>query len=147
LFGLVLEQLDDVYNQIYNDANAKKDFFYASHPDINKTKDAHFNESLAELVRNVQAKKKVVEEGGRLIPKSEPIFYSAFSVNGSLDYRAHFFAPVKHFAGRFYGTLFFNAIVIWLMCLCLYLFLFFDILSKSIIFTEKAIMKVKNLNR
>jgi hypothetical protein len=45
-----------------------------------------------------------------------------------MDYRAQFFAPVKHFAGQYFNTYFFNLSVIWICTLFLYSILYLDLL-------------------
>jgi uncharacterized membrane protein len=48
------------------------------------------------------------------------------------NFRSHFFAPRKHFAGRYYDTFWFNMVIIWILILVLYIMLYFDLLKKVI---------------
>ena len=55
---------------------------------------------------------------------------------GSRLGRAHFFAPYKQLGNVKIGTLLFNAIVIWLMILFLFVTLYYNILKRFIAFLE-----------
>ena len=49
-----------------------------------------------------------------------------------LDYRAHFYAPRKYFAGFYIDTLIFNTAVLWAHTIVLYMLLYWDALRKGI---------------
>jgi ABC transport system ATP-binding/permease protein len=49
-----------------------------------------------------------------------------------LDWRAHFYAPKKHFAGKYYDTLWFNTAVLWLFSAALFILLYFDAIRRLI---------------
>ena len=99
--------------------------------DINRYKDKYYNESLADLVRNVDEKDRIIEFEGQLYQQINPIFIDP-RPSGPLDYRAHFFAPKKHLLGNDVSTFFFNNIIIWVMTVLLYVTLYFELLRKLI---------------
>ena len=131
-----LKELEVFYNKIFNEAaKEKENYLFAlsrlnGGTNVNGLKDQYFNESLSDLVRNATAKKRIVETDHYLAPKMDYVYFSPVEIKGTFDYRAHFFAPVKHFAGNYYDTFKFNIIVIWLAGVFLYGLLYFDILRK-----------------
>ncbi len=97
---------------------------------LNQLQDQYFNEYLAEFVKNINVKDRSVVANGQIVQQIDPIFHIPTNVSGALDYRSHFFAPMKHFMGRYYYTYNFNTIAIWLMTIFLYISLYFDLLAK-----------------
>lgn len=116
------DQITSILAKRYKEAGA------LTHEDV---KDHSFNESLDEIVRNLNTKARIEEHEGRLVQNLDPI-YKDPKPSHLLDYRAHLFAPKKHFAGSFYETYNFNILVIWLMSMLLYLTLYFDVFKKII---------------
>jgi hypothetical protein len=124
----------DVYNkavaakerEIYNRENAN-----GSSYNLNDSKNLYYNESLSDLVRNVSEKERIVEHEGHLLQQINPIFLEP-KPTGVLDYRAHFFAPVKNLFGTMISTYNFNIMVIWIMTIILYITLYFELLRKVI---------------
>ncbi|MCS6967780.1 MAG: ATP-binding cassette domain-containing protein [Cytophagales bacterium] len=98
---------------------------------INRLKDLYHNEQLAEFVKNENVLDKTFIEGNRIIQNTDPVFHLP-EPEGWWDYRTHFFAPVKHFAGHFMSTYYFNLLVIWLMTVVLYVALYFEWLRKFV---------------
>ncbi len=98
--------------------------------DLNDFKNKYFNESLSDLVRNVSVKDRILEHEHELIQQIDPIYNVPSHPKNMLDYRAHFFAPKKHFLGQYFDTFSFNMTVIWLMSLLLYVALYFEWLKK-----------------
>jgi ABC transport system ATP-binding/permease protein len=84
----------------------------------------HHNESVADRVKNIYERNKIVESGGRLYQQSDPIYLLPETT------RSHFYAPVKVLFGKYFDTYWFNIIVIWLGSLILYFVLYFDLLRK-----------------
>jgi ABC transport system ATP-binding/permease protein len=109
---------------------------------INVLKNRYYNESLADLVQNVNAEDRIIEYRGELIQQINPIFLDP-RPKGVLDYRTHFFAPEKYLFGQRMSTFAFNMIVIWLMTLILYITLYFELLRKLMDSIEGA---SKNIN-
>ncbi len=89
------------------------------------------NDRVTALVLNKRSVTRVLEDNGRLVQKIYPV-YSEPEPDSFFDYRTVFYAPVKYFAGRYYGVLSFNIAVIWLMTFLLIIFLYFELLRKLI---------------
>jgi hypothetical protein len=100
---------------------------------LNESKNKYFNESLSDLVRNVSVKDRIIEFNGQLIQQINPVFIEP-QPSGIFDYRAHFFAPSKNLLGNQVSTFLFNTLVIWLMTLCLYITLYFELIRKALTF-------------
>lgn len=145
-----LEKTAAIYTGIHTSESTKKDQItsilakrYAkidgmSHEYI---KDLSFNESLDEIVRNLNTKARIERYNGYLVQNLDPIFKDPRPSN-AVDYRAHLFAPQKHFAGSFYETYKFNILVIWLMSLVLYFTLYFDVFKKILgVFGKISLIK------
>ncbi len=86
----------------------------------------HFvNDRLNDFVLDATNPDKVVQVESKLYRKFEPIHYDPDYYRHPLDFRAHFFAPRKHFLGRYYPTYTLNLAVLWVMTIlltaCLYL--------------------------
>ena len=94
-------------------------------------KKEHQNKTLEELLRSEgRWEDKIIHSEGQLVRQSDPVFNSDIINSSWLDYRTHFFAPEKHFAGIIFDTFYFNICVIWLMVFALFLSLYFNILKK-----------------
>jgi ABC transport system ATP-binding/permease protein len=102
---------------------------------LNDYKNQYFNESLADLVKNVSEKNRLIEYNGQLVQQINPIFLDPKI--GGIDYRAHFFAPVKNLFGQSVSTYGFNVLVIWIMTIFLYVTLYFELLRKLVASFEK----------
>lgn len=89
-------------------------------------KDAHNNQTLADLVLNKQDMKKILETEEFLLQKTDPIFLKPDHNFG----RAHFYAAIKKFLNNFLETYWFNFIVLWLMSLVLYFTLLHDVFRR-----------------
>jgi ABC-type multidrug transport system ATPase subunit len=98
--------------------------------DVNTYKDRYYNESMTDLLRNLGSEDRILEQNGELVQLIDPIYQVPNNPKHALDYRAHFFAPQKHFLGVYFDTYFFNIIVIWLMSAGLYLTLYAEALRK-----------------
>ncbi len=100
--------------------------------DLNQYKNRYYNESLADLVRNMSVKDRIIAYDGKLLQQIDPIFNRPEKPNNLLNYRTHFFAPEKYFMGHYINTFIFNIFVIWLMSLLLYIALYFEWLKKLV---------------
>lgn len=99
---------------------------------VNMYKDRYFNESMTDLLRNSGTEDRILEQDGELVQLIDPIYQIPNNPKHALDYRAHFFAPQKHFFGQYFDTYFFNLIVIWLMSAFLYVMLYTEALRKAL---------------
>jgi ABC-type multidrug transport system ATPase subunit len=128
-----IENLENKYNEIYKNASSRKEDFLFKYEmenaelSLSVLKDRNYNESLADLVKSANAIKKVEIIDEKIYSKVDPIYFLPSNAAGMLDYRTHFFAPVKHFAGRFYDTFYFNVSFIWLMSILMFTLLYVDV--------------------
>ena len=97
----------------------------------NKLKRENTNDQVTSLVFDNKEKTRILEHNGRLVQQIYPIFADPDPVN-YFDFRTLFYLPIKHFAGRYYNTLYFNAVFMWLMTLVLVVTLYYDVLKKII---------------
>ena len=132
-----IDQFRGHYQKVYNDNAAlrekkmewmQKNRYKKSIADV---KNENYNESLADLVKNVSTKQRILEHNDRLIQQINPIFQDP-KPKHSLDYRTAFFVPNKNLAGVIIPTYSFNTIVIWMMSFILYITLYFELLRKLI---------------
>jgi hypothetical protein len=123
------------YQKIYNEnvslVEKKMAFFEKNGVDINEEKNRYQNESLSDLVKNVNVEQRLLEYQGKLIQQINPIFQEPRPTS-MLDYRTAFFLPEKSFLGMTMSTYLFNIIVIWVMSLFLYIALYFEWVRKFI---------------
>jgi hypothetical protein len=132
-----LDELSGKYLDIYNLAVQKKEKLIYGYEnsfgyDLTEMKNAHYNDALADLVRNLSTKERIMEFNGRLLQIIDPVFNDPKNPKNLLDYRTHFFAPKKHFLGVYFETYWFNLVVVWAMTLLLYVALYFEWLKKLI---------------
>jgi len=123
------------YQKIYNDqvalADKKKAFYQKEGFNLNEEKDLYYNESLADLVKNVNTKERLGTYRGRLVQLIDPVFQEP-NPQHPLDYRAGFFFPKKSLLGITFDTYLFNSFAIWFMSSLLYLALYFEWLRKLV---------------
>ena len=100
--------------------------------ELNEYKNIYYNESLADLVRNVNVSDRIIEYEGRLMQRIDPVYNEPSVKAGFFNYRTHFFAPKKQLGGILFDTFYFNIIVIWIMTSFLYVALYFEIFAKMI---------------
>ncbi len=123
------------YQKIYNDNVAfiekRMAFDEKNGININEEKNRYYNESLADLVKNINVKDRLLEYNGKLIQQINPIFQEA-TPKSILDYRTAFFLPQKNLFGATVSTYWFNLLVIWAMALLFYIALYFEWVRKLI---------------
>ncbi len=123
------------YQTLFNNNVAiqekKMDYYHKHGWDINLYKDNYFNESISDLLRNVNTVDRITEYDGSLIQLIDPVFQEPQPTH-VLDYRTAFFASKKNLLGKKIDTFYFNLIIIWIMCGLLYLTLFTEALRKLI---------------
>jgi ABC transport system ATP-binding/permease protein len=96
--------------------------------DLVQLKDLYHNKSLADQVLNRTEDEQLTEIDHHLLRKYEPVFLIPKSPYG----RSQFYAPVKRIGHIYIDTYWFNMIVLWLMCIALYITLAFDVLKRII---------------
>lgn len=127
------------YQEVYNKAVMQREqmvvFFENNEEykyDLNEYKNRYFNESLADLVTNVNTSDRILEYQGELIQQINPVYNDPNNPDHLLDYRTHFFAPTKTFLGMQMDTYWFNILIVWLMSLLFYITLYYELLKKFI---------------
>ncbi|HEY4788947.1 MAG TPA: ATP-binding cassette domain-containing protein [Bacteroidales bacterium] len=94
-------------------------------------KNDYYNDNLADMVKKVAEKKRILEYDHQLVRQYEPIYMDP-TIRGIWSWRSHFYAPRKPFLGNYYDTYWYNVIVIWLFTVILYITLYFEIIKKFI---------------
>lgn len=97
----------------------------------------HKNQRIDEMVKNTTFANRIIEYRSKLYRKVNPIYFDPENIRGPMDFRTHFYAPRKHFAGYYFDTLGFNLGVIWAMTLLAWLALYTDLLRRIIQFVEQ----------
>jgi ABC-type multidrug transport system ATPase subunit/uncharacterized tellurite resistance protein B-like protein len=110
--------------------------------EYNKLKQHHVNDQVTSLVLDSKEKTRILEYQGRLIQQIYPIFSDPKPTN-FFDFRTLFYMPQKHFAGKYFGTLYFNTSIMWIMTLALIFTLYFDMLRKLLTVGVRAKGKSK----
>ena len=144
-----LEKIRSFYAENYEKAQKSKDAWIGNFQSTNSGKaqyqallNQYQNKKIEEAVKNSNPdNESVVEEGGRLVATSDPIFR-----DGPSDkfIRAQFYAPRKNVAGSYYSTYWVNLMVIWGMSILLAITLYFDVFKKGLKLFSKRKSKNKN---
>jgi hypothetical protein len=92
-------------------------------------KDKYYNEKIADFVKKVYEKNKILETDNEFIQQIDPIFKDPVP-NHLFDFRAHFYAPQKHFLGNFFDTYWFNVTMLWVFGVVFYISLYYELLLK-----------------
>ena len=127
-----LNQLKAFHNKRYHKVESEKDQLINR---LNKENGDRFlydqkmkfhNKSLENLVLNSETKEFFRETPFGYMQKVAPIYKDPDFANG----RAHFLASQKNLFGYYVNTFIFNLGVIWLMCMVLYIALYYNWLQK-----------------
>ena len=138
-----LSSLNDYYQKSYDMADKRKNnklnYLNQHKPVIyKKFYNNYYNEHLADIAQKVfeKEKNKILIYNHHLVQEIDPVYLDP-RVSGYYDFRSHFYAPRKHFMGKFYDTFWFNAIILWAFTLLLYLTLYFEVLKNLLDLPEK----------
>ena len=129
-----LNTISDQYSKEFNEANMMLDNKINRMITKNKKmydylKNSYYNESLADYVKKVLEKNKILEYNHELVQQYHPIYMDP-TIKSKWSIRAHFYAPRKPFLGKYYDTYWYNMIVIWLYTIILYIALYYELLKK-----------------
>lgn len=129
-----LDKLEQYYQQQFNTANTRKEnhvkrLLETKADEYYNKMDEYYNESVADYVKKVLEKKRILEYNHQLVQQIDPIYKDPV-VSNKFSIRSHFFAPRKHFMGKMYDTYWFNMVFIWLLSAFCYITLYFNILSR-----------------
>ncbi len=144
------ELLANYYGKVFAKYNSKKEAIRGwmvskNEAVYNDLRSQYHNESITDLVKRPFEKNKILQFGDELIQQYEPIFKDP-DPQGYLDFRSHFLAPKKYFAGAYIDTYWFNVFIIWLMSFALFMALYFELLKK-LLFSFPSRLALLKLNR
>jgi len=122
-----------IYNENVNLIEKKMAFYEKNGVKVNDEKNAYYNESLSDLVKNVSVKERLLEYEGKLIQQLNPIFQE-HKPSGILDYRTAFFLPEKNLLGLTVSTFIFDILVVWAMAFMCYVALYLEWLRRIVEF-------------
>ncbi len=138
--AVYLKKLDAYYSNLFQLANLKRqnmiNYYMENKPDLyQEYRNQYYNESIADILKKVYEKNKILEYNNELIQHIDPIYQDPVPEN-ILSIRTHFFAPRKFFVNQYFDTLWFNVTVIWILTGLLYYSLYVDLFKKLINFGE-----------
>jgi ABC-type multidrug transport system ATPase subunit len=123
------------YQKVFNENAAmiekKMAFIEKNGRNVSDEKNEFRNESLADLVKNVTVKHRLLEYKGRIIQQINPVFQVP-STASPIGYRTAFFFPEKNLFGTPVSTFIFNLLVIWGMSVLFYISLYFELFRKVV---------------
>lgn len=129
-----LKKLEMHYAQSFTAANDKKqkiiNYLDTKYPGLYlERRQAYHNEAATDIVRKIYEKNKIIAYKDRLIQQTDPIYESPW-IDNPFDFRAQFYSPTKHFAGKDMDTFWFNMWMVWFMTIVSYVALYYDWLKK-----------------
>jgi transcriptional regulator of aromatic amino acid metabolism len=132
-----LNKMDKLFSKISNSASDRKDVFYNMNDiQLKRLEDRYYNYKLLEIVTKPYERKKILVNNNTLVQNIDPIYLDSYK-KGALDFRTHFYAPVKYIFGIKTDTFVFNIILVLLSCVFFYFVLYFEVLGKTVRFIEK----------
>lgn len=136
-----IEKLTEYYTQLFEKASYKKEtlieYLVENQPGVyDKERNKYHNEAVSDIVKKIYEKNKIMRFKDILVQQVDPI-YLLPEPNDLVSFRAHFYAPKKHFLGFFFDTFWFNMVFIWFMTAIMYITLYFDLLKKLLNIFEK----------
>ena len=127
-----LDQLEARFQRVFNNARDRKNEIIEERLNemggattFNEFKKNHINERLNTFVRELETTKRTVLVGNDYIQKIDPVYHYP-KIKGPLNYRAHFKAPKKPFAGQLWDTYTFNVATIFFFSAVLIFTLYFE---------------------
>ncbi|MBR9999329.1 MAG: ATP-binding cassette domain-containing protein [Cyclobacteriaceae bacterium] len=126
------------YQQQTNEAIYRRDKMFRMYENdpfslnLGHIKNEHYNEKLADIVRNTGAKDRVIDYRGRIVQLIDPVFQDEIQARSPFDYRTPLFAPEKQLFGIVLPTITFNLLAIWLLSAILYFTLYFQVFRRGL---------------
>ncbi len=136
-----IEKIDSYYGTIFQKANNEKEnkirYLLKTTPELYRMKrNAYHNESVEDQVKKVFEKNKIIQYRDELVQQVDPIYRDP-DIEGFFNFRSHFYAPRKYFAGQYHNTYWFNMIFVWVMTIFFYITLYYGLLKKLLDLPEK----------
>ncbi len=134
-----ISRMKNYYRQETNAALLKKDEMIHILEDapynenLALLKNENYNETLADIVRNIGTNERVIEYHGRLAQLIDPVFQGVPMPKSPFDYRTHLFAPGKKIFGFYIPTYSFNLAILWLFSFLLYITLYFQVFKRILL--------------
>ena len=140
-----LKKLYSYYGMIFQKANNEKEnkirYLLKTKPELYRLARNRFhNESVEDQVKKVFEKNKIIQYKDELVQQVDPIYRDP-DIEGFFNFRSHFYAPRKYFAGSYHDTYWFNLIFIWVMTMFFYIALYYEWLKKLLELPEKIKFK------
>ena len=127
-----ISSADSEFRRRGNLADKNLDNYIVSNKEfLNLLYDNHHNDKLEDIVRKVYEKNKMLKYRDHLIQNADLIYLDPVA-SGPLDFRTHFMAPVKSFAGRKIDTFRFNILLVLSSVIVLFIFLQTEALRRII---------------
>ena len=136
-----LDQLNGYYNDQLLQANRAKQnvirYMLQTNPDLYKSlRDDYFNEHLADIVKKVYERNRMIIYKNRIIQKYHPI-YKDPEVRWP-GIRSHFYAPVKQLGNKLLiDTYIFNICIVWIMIVIAFVILYLNVPGAIMHYIEK----------
>jgi ABC-type multidrug transport system ATPase subunit len=100
-------------------------------------RDQYKNDKIEETVTNRLTNSRIVRYKDKLVRKYQLVYADPTLPDNPLNFRTHYFAPTKYFAGFYVETFWFNVAVIWVMTLFMLIALYYDLLKRLILTFER----------
>ncbi|TAE17867.1 MAG: ATP-binding cassette domain-containing protein, partial [Bacteroidetes bacterium] len=137
-----LLKIQQFYVKQYNRANRAKDAIMTSLSKTPQQRDqlvalskAYQNKAIEDICKNAQETQRIEEYKSHLLQRIYPVYQTPTLHPDSwlphVDFRTHFYAPVKPIFGYHVDTLIFNVVLIWVMTLVLYVMLYYRFIGES----------------
>jgi ABC transport system ATP-binding/permease protein len=129
-YGVKFERVSRIKENYFN-------YYLDKSPEAyNNLRDNYHNEGIADLLKNVYEKNKILEYRHTLVQHYDPIYQDPY-ISNIFTLRTHFYSPAKPFLGKTYDTFWYNMIVIWMLTFILYVALCNEWLKKMISFSQR----------
>jgi ABC-type multidrug transport system ATPase subunit len=131
-----LNHLDMIFGRVSNTSNDKKDRFYNLNINrLRKLQNEYYNYKLEEIVTKYYERNKLLIYNNAIVQNIDPVYLDPYR-RGFLNFRTHFFAPVKNIFGIQADTFFFNLSLVLLSTIVLYVILYFELLARIVSFFD-----------
>jgi len=129
-----IKKLEMYYSSVFSFASEKREriinYLDQNYPGVYlERRQKYHNEAVTDIVRKIYEKNKIIAYKDRLIQQTDPIYETPW-IDNPFDFRAQFYSPIKHFAGRDFDTFWFNMWIVWVMTIGGYIALYYDLLKK-----------------
>ncbi len=132
-----LNRADAIFSMASNSANDRKDSFYnLNKQGLDKLRDDYYNFKLEEIVTKYYERKKILFFKNSIVQNYDPVYLDPVK-KGFPRFRTHFYAPGKFIFGMKADTFTFNISLVLFSTIILYLALYYELIAKLVIFTEK----------